>query len=103
MTAAIKGVYQQRIYMDTNLMIDRGNSFPKGIILTAVIRIIRSIGFSVDWQMIDIWKTITEKYAGDIFIGLFLEAMNRGICLAPNMMQKLSSRGIKLGFDIYSF
>ena len=27
----IGGVYQQRIHMDTNLMIDRGNSFPKGM------------------------------------------------------------------------
>ena len=39
----------------------------------------------------------------DLFTGLFLEAMNRGIRLSPNTMQKLSSRGIELGFDIYSF
>jgi hypothetical protein len=38
----------------------------------------------------------------DLFTSLFLEAMNRGIRLSPNTMQKLSSRGIELGFDIYS-
>ena len=52
---------------------------------------------------LEIWKTITEKYVVEFFTGIFLDAMNRGIRLSPNTMQKLSSRGIELGFDIYSF
>lgn len=88
----------------------RGYVFKKG---SWTLSTPESMGANIDYQVewilrrltkdLDIWKTITEKYAVDIFTGLFLEAMNRGILLIPNTMQKLSSRGIELGFDIYSF
>ena len=67
------------------------------------------IDFQVDWILcrltkdLSIWKKITEEYDVDIFSGLFLEAMNRGISISPNTMKEISSRGIELGFDIYSF
>lgn len=49
------------------------------------------------------WKKITEEYQVDLFCGLFLDAPNRGISLSPETMKEISSRGIELGFDIYSF
>lgn len=88
----------------------KGYVFKKGSwTLSAPESIGANIDNQVDWILrlltkgLIIWKTITEKYAVDIFTGLFLEAMNRGICLAPNTMQKLSSSGIERAFDIYSF
>jgi len=88
----------------------RGYVFKKGSwTLSAPESIGANIDCQVEWILsrltkdLEIWKTITEKYAVDLFTGLFLEAMNRGIRLSPNTMQKLSSRGIELGFDIYSF
>ena len=88
----------------------RGYVFKKGSwTLSAPESIGANIDYQVDWILsrltkdLEIWKTTTEKYAVDLFAGLFLEARNRGIRLSPNTMQKLSSRGIELGFDIYSF
>ena len=63
----------------------------------------------IDWifsrlsKDLSIWKKITEEYQVDLFCGLFLDAPNRGISLSPETMKEISSRGIELGFDIYSF
>ena len=67
------------------------------------------IDFQVDWifgrltEDLSVWKKITAEYDVDLFSGLFLEASNRGICISPNTMEKISSRGIKLGFRIYGY
>ncbi len=48
------------------------------------------------------WKRITNKYKVDLFCGLFLEGMNEGFSLSPEVMLMLGQRGIEIGFDIYS-
>lgn len=47
------------------------------------------------------WKLLNSKYQIDLFCGLFLETDNRGIELSVETIRKLSSLGIKIGFDIY--
>ncbi|MBC2601860.1 DUF4279 domain-containing protein [Puniceicoccus vermicola] len=67
------------------------------------------IDSQVEWILsrltkdLGVWKKITGEYDVDLFSGLFLEAMNRGISISPTTMKEISSRGIELGFDIYSF
>ena len=48
-----------------------------------------------------VWQKISEKFKMDMFCGLFLESFNEGLVLAPNTLEALGRRGIKLGLDIY--
>lgn len=49
-----------------------------------------------------IWRGLSARYRIDIFCGLFLDGSNEGIELSPETMMMLGSRGIVIGFDIYS-
>lgn len=51
---------------------------------------------------IDVWIKATEKVEADIFCGLFLDGWNRGFTLTPNLMEKISTRNLEIGFDIYA-
>jgi hypothetical protein len=51
---------------------------------------------------IEVWRSITSLHRTDFFIGLRLEAENRGIEVSPKLMLSLGERGVKIGFDIYS-
>ncbi|MBL8100392.1 MAG: DUF4279 domain-containing protein [Anaerolineales bacterium] len=50
---------------------------------------------------LSIWEQITDRFAADIFCGLFLEEFNEGFSLSPEIMEKLSDRNLKIDFDIY--
>jgi hypothetical protein len=47
------------------------------------------------------WRRLTARCRLDVFVGLYLEAANRGITLSPKSMNDLRRRGIPIGFDIY--
>lgn len=47
------------------------------------------------------WQSLRTCYRIDLFVGLFMESLNRGVTLLPTSMQALASRGILLGLDIY--
>lgn len=51
---------------------------------------------------ISIWQDLANRYQLDISCGLFLDSMNRGFELSPELMKYLSDRKIKIGFDIYA-
>lgn len=48
-----------------------------------------------------VWRQLTTDLRADLFCGLFLAASNRGLELSPELMRRVSERGLKLGFDIY--
>lgn len=50
---------------------------------------------------LSIWEQITDRFATDIFCGLFLEEFNEGFSLSPGLLKKLSDRNLEIGFDIY--
>jgi hypothetical protein len=51
---------------------------------------------------ISIWHDLANRFQLDISCGLFLDNMNRGFELSPELMKYLSDRKIKIGFDIYA-
>ncbi|AGK59908.1 hypothetical protein HYPDE_41198 [Hyphomicrobium denitrificans 1NES1] len=51
---------------------------------------------------INAWKVIASRYRGNIFVGLFLSSLNEGLTLSPTTLSAIGSRGLVLGFDIYS-
>ncbi len=50
---------------------------------------------------VNIWRTVTEKYKADFFVGLYMPDNIRGFILEPDVMQYLGERNIEAGFDIY--
>lgn len=48
-----------------------------------------------------VWQCLAGNYRLDLFVGLFMESLNRGVEISPASMQALASRGILLGLDIY--
>ncbi len=51
---------------------------------------------------IRIWHDLASRFQLDISCGLFLDNMNRGFELSPELMKYLADRNIKIGFDIYA-
>jgi hypothetical protein len=51
---------------------------------------------------LSIWHDLTNRFQVDIFCGLFLNNVNRGFALSPELMKRLADRRIKIDFDIYS-
>jgi hypothetical protein len=51
---------------------------------------------------IAIWNCLTKQHHADLFCGLFLTEGNQGLVLAPNTMDAIARRGLKLSLDIYS-
>jgi hypothetical protein len=50
---------------------------------------------------LDVWAALGKEFNIDMFCGLFMESWNEGFSLSPATMAALSSRGIKIDFDIY--
>jgi len=50
---------------------------------------------------LEAWEQVGRDSAVDIYCGLFLDDINRGLDLSQELIQMLGVRGIGLGFDIY--
>ncbi len=50
-----------------------------------------------------VWYTLASRFRLDVFCGLFLDALNRGLDLGPDVMSRLAERHLTLRLDIYSF
>ena len=51
---------------------------------------------------LNVWHDLANRFQVDIFCGLFLEEINRGFALSPELMKRLADRNIRVEFDIYS-
>lgn len=66
-----------------------------------------SLESQIEWILsrltddLDLWKRVTEAYKVDLFCGLFLKSINRGLTLSPETLFAIGQRGIQIGFDIY--
>ena len=49
-----------------------------------------------------VWLGLTQRFAVDIFCGLFLDGDNRGFALSPKVLNELCRRHLLIDFDIYS-
>jgi len=49
-----------------------------------------------------VWADIRELYKPDVFCGLFMDSINQGLELSPEVLKALSERHLKLGLDIYT-
>lgn len=52
-------------------------------------------------QDLTLWRRHGEKYALDFFCGVFMSSPNIDLGFSPDIMQRLSDRGITLSLDIY--
>jgi hypothetical protein len=50
---------------------------------------------------LDIWQHLASKYSLDVFCGVFLDGINQGLELPPQILLELGRRGIDLQLDIY--
>ena len=48
-----------------------------------------------------IWRSISERYRGRVFCGLFLAESNEGFTLAAKTLARIGERGLLVDFDIY--
>lgn len=53
-------------------------------------------------QDLDIWRDLSARFGGCIFVGLFMSAENEGYDLSPDTLKLLTDRGLSLSLDIYS-
>jgi hypothetical protein len=47
------------------------------------------------------WLSIRARFDARIFVGVFMEAGNRGLGLSSLMVKRLAERGLRIDFDIY--
>jgi hypothetical protein len=47
------------------------------------------------------WRDLTERFKGDLFVGLFLASNNEGLSIPADVVKAIAARGLELGFDIY--
>jgi hypothetical protein len=50
---------------------------------------------------VEIWKSLSDRYEIDFFIGLKMTSKNKGFSISPKVMTYLGERGIEIGFDVY--
>ncbi len=50
---------------------------------------------------LEVWRDLTSRYKSDLFCGLWSEAWNRGVSLSPELVARISARGLSIGFDVY--
>ena len=48
------------------------------------------------------WRQVTHEFKAGVFCGLFMDNMNEGFTLSPDLLRKLADRQIEIGIDIYS-
>ncbi len=51
---------------------------------------------------LEVWASIAERYAVDLFCGFFMQETNEGVEISARSLASLGERGIILGLDIYS-
>lgn len=50
---------------------------------------------------LDIWRELSRRFEVDLFCGWFMEESNEGVCISPETLSALGTRGITLSLDIY--
>lgn len=50
---------------------------------------------------LEVWREMTARFGGDLFCGIWLKDVNRGIEMSPQTLQRIAERGLVLGLDIY--
>ena len=50
---------------------------------------------------VGLWKSLAARYRIAFFVGLSMNAANKGFELSPEVMTYLGERKIEAGFDIY--
>jgi hypothetical protein len=53
-------------------------------------------------QDIEVWTALSERFAIDLFCGLFMQESNEGLSLSPKTLMALADRNIEIGLDIYA-
>jgi len=48
------------------------------------------------------WTDISGRYAGELFIGLFLGGSNEGVPISSRTLNAIAVRGLGVGLDIYA-
>jgi hypothetical protein len=44
---------------------------------------------------------LSQRYGGNLFVGLFLGSGNEGLCLGPDIAAAIAARGVELQLDNY--
>ena len=47
------------------------------------------------------WRDLSERYGGNLFVGVFLGSSNEGLTVAPETASAIGQRGLSLQLDIY--
>ena len=50
----------------------------------------------------DAWIDLSERFAGELFIGFFLGSSNEGVPISRQTLNSIASRGLGIGLDIYA-
>lgn len=50
---------------------------------------------------LEVWRELTDRYRSDLFCGVWSKAWNRGVSLSPDVVARISERGLSIGFDVY--
>lgn len=50
-----------------------------------------------------VWRSLSTRFEGQVFCGLFLASTNEGFALRPETLSRLSERGLLIDFDIYGY
>lgn len=50
---------------------------------------------------LEVWRELTGRYQCDLFCGVWCKAWNRGVSLSPEVVARISERGLSIGFDVY--
>ncbi|MGV8952480.1 MAG: DUF4279 domain-containing protein [Cypionkella sp.] len=53
-------------------------------------------------QDLDIWRDLSGRFGGCIFVGFFMAAGNEGYDLSSETLKLLTDRGLSLLLDVYS-
>jgi len=49
----------------------------------------------------DAWLDISKRFAGELFVGLFLGSSNEGVPVSRETLREIVARGLGLGLDVY--
>lgn len=49
----------------------------------------------------DAWLGLSQRFAGELFVGLFLGSSNEGVPISSATLAGIAAKGLGLGFDIY--
>ena len=60
----------------------------------------RLFGLLIDER--SVWLDLSQRFSGNLFVGLFMESSNDGVSIKRKTLDAIASRGLELGFDIYS-